>query len=127
MVGLGYTFLMNKTVRKSELWALLFAVGIVLALSFLFAQKTSAATPFGGAIEALVYCNDGSRWVHLGGPRGGDFIWTAGTRTYEFGPPKRVGQWLLGLSGGAGSCTIGAEPFTTSIPGQVMYMVGSSR
>lgn len=87
-----------------------------------------AGGPFGGAITELFMCVNGTR-ITVGPPVGGLFMYIPGTSfSYAFGPPRRVGQWLLGISGGMEPCLVPCEsglcPFGF---GNVIIFHGSSK
>lgn len=71
------------------------------------------AFPFGGQASIVLPCIYNSTiYVDLGPPRGGKFVWTTATRTYNFGPPRYAGQWLLGLAGAPYYCIYQIHPLT---------------
>jgi len=84
------------------------------------------AFPFGGQIGQIVMCYNDAIYADLGPPRGGPFIWTPATRTYQFGPPAHSGQWLLGLAGAPYYCLVSVEPIIVWT-GIDITMMGSSR
>jgi hypothetical protein len=90
-------------------------------------QKTEAVVYFGGAIGPLIYCINSVVYVKLGPPRGGPFVWAPKvTKTYEFGPPRHSGQWLLGAAGPTYFCIVSVLPLIV-LPGLLMLFVGSSQ
>jgi len=94
----------------------------VLALLFpLFAY----AIPFGGSIGILLPCYNAAIFTSVGAPRGGQYIWSPATRTYRFGPPRAVGQWLLGLASAPYYCVYSIFPLLV-VPGLHIDMMGSS-
>ena len=101
------------------------AVAVVGFLSLLVPMAT-LAFPFGGQIYIYRDCIfNGTKHVEVGGPRGGEFIWTTGTKTYQFGPPSRAGQWILGLSGIPYFCLFSIDPLI-AFSGVAITMMGSS-
>ncbi len=64
--------------------------------------------------------------MRLGPPRGGAYVWTTRTKTYEFGPPRRAGQWVLGNAGLPYFCFFSVRPIIT-YSGTTITMMGSSR
>ena len=96
--------------------------GVLLAL-----PAVALAFPFGGQIYLFRDCPfNGTKHMEVGGPRGGEFIWVAGsTRTYQFGPPSRAGQWVLGLAGVPYYCIFSIFPLTV-FSGVAVTMMGSS-
>jgi hypothetical protein len=100
------------------LFAVVFTV-IALAPSF------ALAFPFGGQIGIVKPCYNNAIYVALGPPRGGPYIWTPSTRTYLFGPPSHVGQWLLGLASAPYYCVVSIFPVIVW-PGTHIDMMGSS-
>lgn len=88
--------------------------------------KLSTQPSFGGPILNLVNCYNNVTWINVGAPRGGDYIWVPGaTRTYDFGPPKRRGQFVLGLFAPYYFCLVSPNPVVV-FPGIIITMMGSS-
>jgi hypothetical protein len=110
--------------------------GVMGAL--LFVVPTYAfAFPFGGQIGAggavcsgnpspLIFCYNSAIYARLGPPIGGQYIWTPSTKTYLFGPPNHVGQWLLGLAQVPYYCVASISPVIVC-PGTAIMMMGSSQ
>jgi hypothetical protein len=73
----------------------------------------------------VVPCYNQAIFARLGPPRGGDYIWTPATKTYQFGPPSFAGQWLLGLASAPYYCIVSIEPVIVW-PGIAIDMMGSS-
>jgi hypothetical protein len=88
-------------------------------------ERLESAAPFGGRIGFFAPCFNKVLFATLGAPSAGPYIWSAATRTYQNGPPRRSGQWLLGLKGVPYFCVITIFPLT-SIPGTHIMMMGSS-
>jgi hypothetical protein len=84
------------------------------------------AFPFGGQANIVRPCYNQAIYANLGPPRGGPYIWTTGTKTYQFGPPSHAGQWLLGLASVPYYCIISIQPVIVW-PGTYITMMGSSR
>lgn len=81
---------------------------IVLAafLFFSFPAESRAQKPFGGQIGSITKCIEGLL-LKLGPPSAGNYMYGYGISfSYAYGPPRRKGQWLLGLSGGYLTCTV---------------------
>lgn len=84
------------------------------------------AFPFGGRASIVLKCIYNSTiYANLGPPRGGEYIWTTNTKTYQFGPPTYAGQWLLGLAGAPYYCIYKISPLTI-YTGIAITMMGSS-
>lgn len=84
------------------------------------------AFPFGGRASIVLRCVYNSTiYSNLGPPRGGEYIWTTATKTYQFGPPAYAGQWLLGLAGAPYYCIYKISPLTI-YTGIAITMMGSS-
>lgn len=103
----------------------------LLLVSFVFCgllllPARASGEPFGGQIQRIVFCQNAAIYVNLSAPRGGEYIWTAGTRTYPFGPPSHTGQWLLGLGSAPYFCVESIFPLRI-LTGTFMDMVGSSQ
>ena len=87
---------------------------------------TALAFPFGGQIIRIVNpCRNGVVWAQLSAPVPGPYIWTPATKTYQFGRPTHVGQWLLGLTGVPYNCLVTVNPVYTE-EGITISMMGSS-
>lgn len=84
-----------------------------------------SAFPFGGQASIVVPCYNQAIYANLGPPRGGPYIWTPATRTYQFGPPSFAGQWLLGLASAPYFCVVSIEPVIVWA-GTAIDMMGSS-
>lgn len=98
------------------------ALGVFVLLFPLFVH----AFPFGGRASIVLNCVYNSTiYANLGPPRGGEYVWTKATRTYQFGPPSHAGQWMLGLAGAPSYCFFKRAPVIiyTAI---AMTMVGTS-
>src|SRR3989344_857213 len=106
------------TTRVVSIATMVFVVGLLP----LFAH----AFPFGGRASLVLPCFYSSTiYANLGPPRGGEFIWTTATKTYQFGPPRYSGQWLLGLAGAPYYCIYLLSPLTI-YTGIAITMMGSS-
>lgn len=97
-------------------------VGIITLASPLVAL----AFPFGGQASIVVPCYNQAIYANLGPPRGGPFVWTPSTKTYQFGPPTHAGQWLLGLAGAPYFCVVTIQPVNVWA-GTYITMMGSSQ
>ncbi|HET8581352.1 MAG TPA: hypothetical protein VFL98_02710 [Candidatus Paceibacterota bacterium] len=91
-----------------------------------WSPRIADAFPFGGQASIVQPCFNDAIYVLLGPPRGGAFIWTPGTKTYEFGPPRHAGQWLLGLAGAPYMCIVSPVPLIIW-SGTYITMMGSSQ
>jgi hypothetical protein len=98
---------------------------IFLIAIFLASPATTFAYPFGGMINQIIFCFNNAIYTSVGPPRGGPFIWTPSTRTYQFGPPMHTGQWLLGLVAPPYYCLVSIQPIIVW-SGVLMTMEGSS-
>ncbi len=107
---------------RSQLFALL--LGIIIVSGFI-APLTARAFPFGGQTQVHHYCYNAAIYAQLGPPRGGPYIWVPSTKTYQFGPPRGVGQWLLGLTGPPYYCVVTRSPIFVK-EGISIMMMGSS-
>lgn len=96
-----------------------------LALVALLYPSLALAFPFGGQASTVVPCYNTAIFARLGPPRGGDYIWTPATKTYQFGPPSFAGQWLLGLASAPYYCVVSIEPVIVWA-GIAIDMMGSS-
>ncbi len=99
----------------------------VLAVALLLAFPLFAhAFPFGGQASIVLPCIYNSTiYVNLGPPKGGEYVWTRATRTYQFGPPRYAGQWLLGLAGASYYCIYQRYPLIV-YEAPAILMMGSS-
>ena len=91
----------------------------------LLAPTLSYAFPFGGMIGQIIFCYNNAIYAAVGPPVGGPMIWTPSTKTYQFGPPSHVGQWLLGLAAPPYYCLVSVQPVIVWA-GTLMTMEGSS-
>jgi hypothetical protein len=98
--------------------------GTVAAIA-LSIPLVAQAYPFGGMIGQIIFCYNNAIYTAVGPPRGGPFIWTPSTRTYQFGPPTHSGQWLLGLAAPPYYCLVSIQPIIVW-SGILMTMEGSS-
>lgn len=95
---------MNKQISLREI----IAIVVVASIFLLSLPRTFAALndPFGGSIIFIQRCNDGSL-ITLGPPTTGQYRYTPGTISYEYGPPISINQWLLGISSLTAPCFLG--------------------
>ena len=100
--------------------------GIVAVAVVVITPATALAFPFGGNASEVINCYNSAIYALLGPPRGGPFLWTPSTQTYQFGPPSHAGQWLLGLAGPPYFCLVSILPILT-YPGTDIIMMGSSQ
>jgi len=92
--------------------------------------KINTPPPFGGAITGIIKgCMNGITWVSIGPPRPGWYLHTPYTRTYEFGPPRHIGQYLLGLYAPKMFCSKNLNLNNNLLvkEGLIISMMGSSR
>ncbi|MBI2109011.1 MAG: hypothetical protein HYT93_02400 [Parcubacteria group bacterium] len=76
------------------------------ALSLFLPHFTEAALPFGGQITKIKQCVPGLL-LSISPPRGGEFMYIPGSSfSYAYGPPRRIGQWLLGMAGPKTPCFV---------------------
>lgn len=102
------------------------AFSVLLTVVFLVLPSSAFAFPFGGRASVVLRCVYNSTiYANLGPPRGGEFIWTTATKTYQFGPPAYAGQWLLGLAGAPYYCIYSVSPLII-YSGIAINMMGSS-
>ncbi len=98
---------------------------IALATLLVLFPAITLAFPFGGAIGQIIFCYNNAIYANVGPPRGGPFIWTPSTKTYQFGPPTRSGQYVLGLASPPYYCVVSKSPVIVW-SGILMTMEGSS-
>ncbi len=110
---------------KNVLITALFAGMVSLALFVITPQKTEAFS-WGGQFTSVIPCMGGNIWVSVSAPRGGAFIWTPITKTFQYGPPRHAGQYGLGLAGPPTFCLVSPFP-VIPIPGIIMLMLGTSQ
>jgi len=101
------------------------SVATAVAVCTLALPFTAFAFPFGGSIGQIIFCYNNAIYTVVGPPRGGPYIWTPSTRTYQFGPPSHSGQWLLGLAAPPYYCLVSIQPIIV-FSGILMTMEGSS-
>lgn len=95
------------------------------SIAALLLPYVAHAQPFGGAINTLFRCYNVAIFANVGPPRPAAVVWTPATRTYRFGAPRAVGQWLLGLVGAPHYCVVSIFPVIV-FPGKHIAMMGSS-
>ena len=95
----------------------------ILALLFPF---VSFAFPFGGQASLVHFCYNNAIIAYVGAPRGGVFVWTPSTKTYQNGAPTHSGQWLLGLAGAPYYCIYTILPIDVRA-GSIITMLGTSQ
>ena len=79
--------------------------------------------PFGGRILKVITCDEGLL-ITIGWPRGGEFMFTAGSILYAWYQIYRPGPWALGIALPIfEACTIDGEPIGG---GLIMHKVGTS-
>lgn len=110
-------------------------LSILLVALVIVAPVFALAFPFGGMIGgsgprcpycgAVCACYNAAIYSNLGPPRGGEYVWTPSTRTYQFGAPRAVGQWLLGLASTPYYCVVSISPVLVC-SGSHIDMMGSS-
>jgi hypothetical protein len=100
--------------------------GVVAAAIVLAVPAFAFAFPFGGNASEVIPCYNNAIYALLGPPRGGPFLWTPSTQTFQFGPPRHSGQWLLGNAGPPYFCLVSILPITV-YDGTDIIMMGSSQ
>lgn len=98
---------------------------LFLAFVIIIAPSLVRAVPFGGSVRNLCYCYNTGKYVELAGPRGGAFIWTGASRTYQNGSPMGSGQWMLGQYGHPYFCIYSIQPLRI-VSGAHILMQGAS-
>jgi len=94
-------------------------------------SNVGAALSFGGRITSIYpACQNGGIWVLVVQPPPKQpsviaVIWTPATKTYLAGPPRNIGQQLLGRFDVPYQCVISYTPYS-ALPGMRMTMVGTS-
>lgn len=84
------------------------------------------AFPFGGQITVYHVCHNATIFARLSPPVPGDYVYVQGhTKAYQFGPPRAVGQWLLGLTSIPYDCLWSVSPVYVQ-PAIAILMMGSS-
>src|SRR3954466_13564666 len=101
------------------------ALATAVAITTFAFPFVALASPFGGSIGQIVFCYNDAIYAAVGPPRGGPYIWTPSTQTYQFGPPSHTGQWLLGLAAPPYYCLVSIQPIVVW-SGILMTMEGSS-
>ncbi len=93
------------------------------------AGKIKTPPPFGGPVLYMIPgCLERVTWVAIGPPRSGWYVHQAGvTRTYAFGPPRHIGQFLLGLYAPKHFCVKNTSAGLIVKAGFLITMMGSSR
>jgi len=106
---------------------------LILLLTVIFLASSlpypaEAIRPFGGPITwYFPGCNQGSL-LYVGPPVGGQFMYTGSSKSFLFGPPTHVGQYLLGMSAGYLVCTVPCKIGACPIGGgELILFHGSSQ
>lgn len=105
-----------------------FAAGVALMVLLLAPLSASALSlSFGGRVIAVIPCKSVlGPSLHVTILPAGAFpvmyIWTPATITFSAGPPRTIGQKILGLYDVPFFCTVGFKPFF----GLRMFLVGTS-
>lgn len=115
--------------KRMLMMVLLFVI-MLAGMSTVFPTNKPLATAaaggvFGGRILTIVNCNNPvKKFITLsGGLFGGNFIYVPPAR-YLNGPPTHPGQFLLGVSPGPTTCSIG----NTVVAGKKIFILfGSSK
>ena len=107
--------------KTIHLFGWFFATAIIIC-----APAIASAFPFGGQASEVIFCYNDAIYALLGPPIGGPYLWTPSTKTYQFGPPRHSGQWLLGNAGPPYFCLVSILPIIT-YPGTDIRMMGSSQ
>lgn len=109
---------------------------VIFLAGFFFMRNGSMASaaaalgfsggPFGGQVSQIKKCQGGSIYAEIKSALGGTkkVIWTPGTKTYDYGPIKHPGQWVLGMLGGSTTCVLGPKQ---TISGQKITILGTGR
>ncbi len=103
----------------------LYHTAATLTVLALIVPTTALAFPFGGQVSTVKPCYNRAIFAQVGPPRGGAYIWTPSTKTYEFGAPSFSGQWLLGLASAPYFCVVSIMPVDVW-SGIAIDMMGSS-
>jgi hypothetical protein len=104
-------------------------VSFVVSVGLFFAtpRQSEAVVYFGGSIGRIIFCINNVVYANLGAPRGGPYLWSPKvTKTYQFGPPRHSGQWLLGAAGPTYFCIESVLPLIVH-PGLLILFMGSSQ
>lgn len=99
---------------------------LAVAIFGAFGVTSVRAFEWGGRFNQVIPCVNDAIYASVGAPRGGAFIWTPITRTFQHGPPSHAGQYGLGLAAPPYFCIISSYP-TIAIPGIIMTMLGTSQ
>lgn len=109
-----------------------FAVSVFLAGLFFAPLSASAALiSFGGRISTTIPCLNGAIYTAVVSARGATpgltefYIWTPATLTFMAGPPRTIGQQVLGTADVPYLCVVSIKP-PIVFPGLRMFMVGTS-
>ncbi len=106
---------------RMKFWSAIVVAGLLSMLM----PVVASAFPFGGQITIYHVCYNETIFARLSPPVPGDYVWTRSTKTYQFGPPRNVGQWLLGLTSIPYDCLWSVNPIYVQ-PAIAIMMMGSS-
>ncbi len=117
---------MKKLFHKKSIVTLLLVFSVSVSL-WSIPQRSEAVVYFGGSIGRIIFCINNVTYANLGAPRGGPYLWSPKvTKTYQFGPPRHSGQWLLGAAGPSYFCIESVLPLIVH-PGLLILFMGSSQ
>lgn len=115
-----------RSLKKGTIIVISVTFLIATSLTFMATTQRAQAFEWGGQFKTVIPCFNAVIWTLTGGPKGGNFIWTPSTRTYDYGPPSSSGQYGLGLAGPPYFCIVFPFPLVV-FPGIIMTMVGTSQ
>ncbi|MCC7500871.1 hypothetical protein IT396_03705 [Candidatus Nomurabacteria bacterium] len=104
-----------------------FILGVMLFVLLIPSPAAALGVSFGGRIVAVTPCIGGlgpSIWVKIipAGIFPVAYVWTPLTLTYLAGPPRNIGQQVLGVADTPYVCKVGTVPLV----GLRMQIVGTS-
>lgn len=121
-------------VRARPFFMMMLAFVFLLVASFgIWVKATGALLGLGGMIESTLYCTCSlNSVIVLGPPTPGVYAYQPflfpPSVTYEYGPPYRPGQWVLGSYVPGGVCLMAGTPCFPSplFPIGTITQVGTS-
>ena len=122
-----YTRPLRYTYKVSKLQHIVF-VAALLFISLVPLSASALGLSFGGRIVAIYpTCLNGGIWVAISpaGPHQPFYIWTPATLTYSAGPPKSIGQQILGVADIPYVCVVSWYPYVQLVGERIQFM-GSS-
>lgn len=126
-------FLKNFFEKKIYRVAFTFLTAFFIIAATLFIKKTQAQAqtsgtlPFGGQIEDVEYCCDGSVLLTIGPPDVGFYDYRPGaSQLFEYYDVFAPGPWVLGTATPGGACDLTSGDCETTVNANTIRIIGTS-